>query len=115
MTQDFDVDAWLGEFADTTTDIQKDQLRALNEALHALYEEPFDAHEAFAEGSLYILDGQDAGEIVEQWKGAHALVEALNVRMRGALAAELLAGASETSLAEKYAINRGTVRKALGK
>lgn len=113
--QDYELDAYLGDFARQVTDEQRAALHRAADAVAGRYPAPdlADSRErAFSAAAQVILDDATLEEVAAAWRDAYRLAVERHDALTGALIA---AGGSEVSLAERAGVTRMTVRKALGK
>lgn len=113
--QDYELDAYLGEF-DATPE-QRAQLTAISDLTEARYADEDDkAAElaAFAAATEIILGDNTLKEIADEWLRARQTEREMMTRLTGAIIAAHHTGLSQLQIADKTAINRRTVRKALG-
>lgn len=112
-----DLDAFLGAYADTLTDQQRDEITSAAEHIEKAYpKDDFnDEREAMLTGIMQAtLGDSDLAAAVREWHMANQAQARALARMRGAITVEV-ARTSELAVANTYGIARPTVRKALGK
>ena len=111
-----DLNNYLGHAASEATEDQKEEMLAAAEVIDRVYpdRDGDDNADAFSAAVQVILGDSTTETLVDEWKTAMANVATANTLMRGALAVEV-SRASELAVAEKFGLNRGTVRKAVGK
>ena len=116
--QDYEIDAYLGDFAQETTEEQKGELK---EAL-ALVESRFpdedaddDRRDAGNAATQIILRDSTVKEIVDEWFTLRRRERSAWAGAVGAIVALNVQGVSENQIAQETGISRDTVRKALGK
>jgi hypothetical protein len=118
----YELDAYLGDFANDVTEAQKAMLMRISDELDLLYPpaEEFDEHEeerlaAFSAAVQYVmgdLDVDSAGEnlLIARLETVEAMAAARQVAVMAAADGE-----AEASIARKLGVDRMTVRKWLGK
>lgn len=115
MMQDYELDAWLGDFAGETTPEQKDRLRQAAATIDTRWpdEDDADSREQALNAAAQIILGDDTLEAY----GARVMEAQRQVgEARAGLTGALIAtDAPETVLAQRSGVSRMTVRKALGK
>ncbi|MCR1785288.1 hypothetical protein KVF89_22300 [Nocardioides carbamazepini] len=115
--QRHELDAWLGDFADTLTGDQKDDLAGVIDAITCRYSDEDDERRdaavagatSLALGDLTLEDAADA------WRTAREAERAAMAALTGAILMADQEGDSEASIVKQTRVNRMTIRKALGK
>ena len=114
--QSHELDAWLGPVE--LTDDQRDAFEQMVEAIAERYPDAdlSDSRTEAMSGALMVLTGDGTLEsLAGAWVRARASERVAMGRLTGAIIATAHAGASEVQIAQRATLNRGTVRKALGK
>lgn len=117
----YDAIAWLGDFATYATDEQIDTLTAAFARVDDRYPEDFPGEMAGARGNAasgagYIVLGDATlAELADAWSRARAVERAAMETLTGALIASAELGMSEMDMQRATGLNRGTIRKAVGK
>lgn len=118
--QDYDLDAYLGAFAE---ELDADRRWVLGQVLDKLAERwpsPDFTDEATAAGNAateLAFGDSTADQIVIEYRDAREAERTAHLRLTGALLYTSLSepAVSEVALAERFGVTRMTVRKALGK
>lgn len=111
--QDYELTAWLGDVEVTSE--QREDLLAASEKVGARYPGEDDGQErleAFNTAAQIILGDTTLEEQITGWRAARAVERAAMAALTGAL---LITDQPENQISTRYSLNRGTVRKALGK
>ena len=109
---------WLGPALPDTTPEQVDLLAAAFATIAERYDGQDDeeAAELARVSAAQVILGEDTAEsVAAEWRTARRAERDAMARLTGALIAEVGNGAREATLAAALDLNRGTVRKALGK
>lgn len=112
-----DLDQYLGEFAATVTDEQRVKMLEISDIADIVFphdDQQDDRAEMLSTAVQVILGDTSTEDVVSDWKSAVSAMLTATARMRGAVAVEV-STSNESQVAEKYGLNRGTVRKAVGK
>lgn len=112
-----DLDNYLGEFATTATEDQREKMLEISDIADTVFphaDQRDDRMEMFSTAVQVILGDTSTEDVVSDWKAAVAAMLTATARMRGAIALEV-STSNESQVAERFALNRGTVRKAVGK
>lgn len=112
-----ELDAFLGDFADTLTDEQADEILAAAEYLDQAYtgDDYANEREAMLSGIVQAtLGDDDLASMIRAWHAAKAAYDTALATMRGGIAVEV-GRTSENAVHTTYGLARPTVRKALGK
>lgn len=112
-----DLDHFLGEFAATVTEDQREKMLEISDIADTVFpheDQRDDRMEMFSTAVQVILGDTSTEDVVSEWKAAMATLATATARMRGAIALEV-STSNESQVADRYGMNRGTVRKAVGK
>ena len=121
--QRYELEAWLGPALDDMTAEQVDAFAAMVDRIetrypgrdHGQHPDEEAAVEAMS-GALMVLLGDDAlAGLAGEWSRVKRAEREAMARLTGAIIAASTAGRMETEIAAETGLNRGTVRKALGK
>lgn len=114
-----DIDAWLGEFADTTADTTKAALADAFDTIHAAYHPDddfaYETQEATNGAGMLLLGDATLDELATTWQQAERGEREARYRLHGGIIAAIGQGMSENEAARISGISRTTVRKLLGK
>lgn len=114
----FDVDAWLGPFADQTSEEHKEEIAAAARRIDERWPQHdlADNREAALNAAAQIILGDSTlEEIGGDWARKRAAEREAHAAMTGAIIATAGAGESEASIARRSGMTRVSVRKAVGK
>ena len=120
MMQDYELDAYLGDFADEMTDENKVTLGLVLDKLAQRWPSPDLTDEATAAGNAATeLAFQDSTpeQIAAEYRAARDAEQVARLRLTGAIVWTALAEPtlSEQAIGDRYGVTRMTVRKALAK
>lgn len=117
--QDYELDAYLGDWADRVTDEQRRIIGGALDAVAKRWPSPDFTDEQTAAGNAAVevaFGDATAEQIAAEYRAARDAEQAARLRLTGAILATSLAEPiSEQALAERFGVTRVTVRKALGK
>ena len=114
--QDYEMDAWLGDFADDLTADQRDRLKDVFEQIEGRYHPDMTEERLAAANAAAMIAFGDStlDALADQWRAARERERAAMAALTGAI----LYASGEMSQADIVAatrVNRMTIRKALGK
>jgi hypothetical protein len=117
--QDYELDAYLGEFADQLSEQQRAVLASALNILEDRWPGPDYTDERTEAGNAateVVFGDATADQIASEYRTARSAERVARLRLTGAILATSLAGeTSEPALAERFGVTRMTIRKALGK
>ena len=115
--QRHELDAWLGDFADTLTDDQKDALAGAADGIEERYpDEDDDRRQAAMIAASQVAFGDTTlTEAADAWRAAKQAERAAMAALTGAVLMADRSGETEAAIVKATGINRMTIRKALGK
>ena len=123
VMQRIELEAWLGPALDDMTSEQLDAFARMVEQIQQRYPGREHGHhpdeEAVGEamsGALQVLLGDDTlAEMTREWVAARRVERDAMARLTGGIIAAHHAGRTESEIRAITTLNRGTVRRALGK
>lgn len=113
--QDYELEAWLGD-VEVTPDQWELLHRAADDTAARYKNDDGDAAEqAFTAAAMVILGDSNVDAAVTSYAAAKRAERAAMETLTGAIIGAVLTGDTEKGISDRTGINRGTVRKALGK
>lgn len=116
--QDYELDAYLGDFADQLDDQQRRMLKVALEKLAERWPSPDFTDEQTEAGNAVtelVFGDTTADQLAADYRAARDAERTARLRLAGVIVVESLAGTPESVIAERLGVTRMTVRKALGK
>lgn len=111
--QRYDLDAWLGDFADKLDDDQKDELVRISGDIDTRYDADDPARAAaFNAAAQYMFGDTNTDAAAREYQAAQ---QARDEALAAAIQVASMSGLSERAAADKIGINKRTVRRHLGK
>lgn len=112
-----DLDNYLDEFASGVTEEQREKILGISGIVDAVFsgeDHQDERMEMFSTAVQVILGDESVSGVIGEWKKSVQAMQVATARMRGAVAVAV-GESNESAVSEKYNLNRGTIRKAVGK